>query len=73
MAARLQNPSAGAQVVSLIEVRVEAHRDLAERDALAETKLSEHPDYDLPRRCVSTAGTANRFLIKARRQATRNF
>jgi len=27
MAARLQNPSAGTQMVSLIEVRVEAHRE----------------------------------------------
>jgi hypothetical protein len=36
--------------------------------ALAETKLPASPDYDLPRRCASTAGAANRFLIKARRK-----
>jgi hypothetical protein len=26
----------------------------------------ERSDYDLPRQCASTAGAANRFLIKAR-------
>jgi hypothetical protein len=33
--------------------------------ALAETKLPEHPDFDLPRRCASMAGVVNCFLIKA--------
>ncbi len=28
----------------------------------------ERPDDDLPRRCASTAGAANRFLIKARQE-----
>ena len=45
--------------------RKELHRDF-ER-ALAETKLPERPDYDLPRRSSAKAGAANRFLIKARR------
>lgn len=41
--------------------------------ALAETKLPERPDYDLPRRCASTAGASNRFLINARQEmANRN-
>ena len=76
------NIFAGTQVVSLVELpwaevdawrgrcragwQKELHRDF-ER-ALAETKLPERPDYDLPRRCASTAGAAKRFLVKARRE-----
>ena len=42
------------------------HRDF--ELALTQTKLPERPDYDLPRRCAGTAGAANRFLIKPRRE-----
>jgi hypothetical protein len=64
---RDEMPWTGAGGCAQAPWRKELHRDPARRDALAETKPPERPDYDLQRRSSAKAGAANRFLIKARR------